>query len=201
MNDVVSRVSGISFTDLDERSKQIKISMQPLRGAREEIEAAIASVNVPRGAVLIDIGCEGITPWPLDEENPPGEAFLRDVEYTLEVDDQASYGETAGMKLTLRNVSEEPVSFFTGGRPPHDFVVSTPGGDQVWHWQCAKIILLPLDSQILQPGEEMEFAGEWEQVDNRGEPVPTGTYLVRGVLHMDYPEKLVTEAHELEILR
>ena len=32
------------------------------------------------------------------------------------------------------------------------------------------------------PGDELEFVGEWELVDNRGEPVPPGTYVVRGVL-------------------
>ena len=72
------------------------------------------------------------------------------------------------MKLKLRNTSDEPVQFFTGGRPPHDFVVTTSDGEEVWNWQCAKIILLPLDRKILEPGEELEFTGEWEQVDNRG---------------------------------
>ena len=47
----------------------------------------------------------------------------------------------------------------------------------------------------------MELTGEWEQVDNRGEPVPPGTYLVRGVWNMEQPEILVTPPHELEILR
>ena len=34
---------------------------------------------------------------------------------------------------------------------------------------------------------------------NRGEPVPPDAYLVRGVLTLDPPEKLVAEAHELEV--
>ena len=201
LNNVIGQVPGIVFTDLDEGKNRIEIVMQPRRGAREEMEAAIGSVDVPRGAVVIDVGCEGVNSWPLDNGNPPNEAFLRAIDYLLEVEDQASYGETVQMKLTLRNVSEEPVSFFTGGRPPHDFVVSTPDGEQVWHWMCAKFTLSILDIKTLEPGEEVEFTGEWEQVDNRGEPVPPGTYLVRAVLDMDYPEKLVTEARELEIVR
>ena len=201
LRDVIWQVPGIVYTYLDEPKNRIRIGMEPRRGAREEMEAAIESVGVPVGAALIDVGCSGVEPWPLDDANPPGDAFLRAVEYSLEVDGQISYGETVLMKLTLRNVSEEPVSFVTGGRPPHDFVVSTPDGEQVWHWQCAKIILLPLDNQTLEPGEVMEFSGEWEQVDNRGEPVPPGAYLVRGVLDMDHPEMLVTEAHGLEIFR
>ena len=58
---------------------------------------------------------------------------------------------------------------------------------------------MPLDSKTLEPGEELEFVGEWEQVNNRGEPVPPGAYLVRGVLDLEPPETLVTEAHELEV--
>ena len=201
LNDVIFQVPGIVFTDLDEVNNRIEIGMQPRRGALKEMEAAITSVDVPRGAIVIDVGCPGISQWPLDEGNPPDEAFLRAIDYSLEVEDQVSYGESVQMKLTLRNVSDEPISFYTGGRPPHDFVVSTPDGEQVWHWKCAKFILLPLDIKTLEPGEELEFTGEWEQVDNRGEPVPAGTYLVRGALDMDPPEKLVTEAHELEILR
>ena len=66
---------------------------------------------------------------------------------------------------------------------------------------CAKFTQSILATKTLEPGEEVELTGEWEQVDNRGEPVPPGTYLVRGVGNMEPPEKLVTEAHELEILR
>lgn len=201
LRDVIWQVEGITYTYLDEPKNRIRIGMKPRRGAREEMQSAIESVGVPLGAALIDVGCSGISPWPIDEGDPPTEAFLRAVDYSLEMEGRASYGETVSMKLTLRNVSDEPVDFLTGGRPPHDFVVSTPDGEQVWHWKCAKVIQQPLDSQTLQPGEEMEFTGEWEQVDNRGEPVPPGTYFVRGVLEMEPPDMLVTEAREVEIIR
>ena len=194
-------VPGIAWTDLNEVKNRIVMGVYPLRGAREEWETALATLDVPRGAIVLEVGCEGIHPWPLDLGEPPDEAFLRAIDYSLEVEDQVSYGETVQMKLKLRNVSDDPITFYLGGRPPHDFVVSTPDGEQVWHWKCAKIIQLPIDSNSLEPGDELEFAGEWEQVDNQGERVPPGTYLVRGVLDMDYPEKLVTEAHELEIVR
>ena len=141
LNNVIGQVPGIVFTDLDEGKNRIEIVMQPRRGAREEMEAAIALVDVPRGAVVIDVGCGGISPWPLDDENPPNEAFLRAVDYSLEVEDQVSYGETVQMKLKLRNVSDESIKFYLGGGPPHDFVVSTPDGKQVWHWMCAKFTL------------------------------------------------------------
>ena len=201
VKDVAWQVPGISWSDLDEGKNRIEIGMYPRRGGREEMEAALAIVDVPRGAIVIEVGCKGISPWPLDVGEPPDEVFLSAIDYSLEVVPQAAYGETVGLKLSLRNVSGEPVSFYLGGRPPYDFVVSTAEGEQVWRWKCAKITLLPLDSETLAPGEELEFIGEWEQVDNRGGAVPPGAYLVRGVLDLDWPEKLVTGAHGLEVLR
>ena len=111
-------------------------------------------MDVPRGAIVIDVGCEGLRQWPLGFGEPPDEAFLRAINYSLEVMEQASYGETVRMKLTLRNDSDNPVSFSLGGRPPYDFVVSTPDGEQVWHWKCGKITNLPLDSESLETRTE-----------------------------------------------
>ena len=186
------------YTDLDEGKNRIEIVMYPRRGGREEMEAAIATVDVPRGAIVIEVGCEG--KWPRDFGEPPEEAFLQAVDYSLELVPQAPYGETVEMKLRLRNVGDGPVSFYLGGSPAYDFVVSTADGELVWHWMCAKITLLSLGPETLEPGEELEFVGEWEQIDNRGGPVPSGVYSVRAVLNLDPPEKLVTEARELEVL-
>ena len=200
LSGAISQVPGIVYTDLDEGKNRIEIVMYPRRWGREEMEATLATVDVPRGAVVIEIGCNGIRQWPLDRGEPPDEAFLSTISYSLELVPQAPYGETVRMKLTLRNVGDGPVSFLLGGLPAYDLVVSTPDGELVWHWMCAKITLLSLDPETLEPGEELEFVGKWEQIDNRGEPVPPGTYLVRGVLNLDPPEKLVTESHELEVL-
>ena len=199
LSGAISQVPGIVYTDLDEGKNRIEIVMYPRRRGREEMEAAIATVDVPRGAIVIEVGCEGIWKWPLDLGEPPEEAFPSAIEYSLEVVSQAPYGEPVQMKLTLQNVSDEPVSFFLGGWPAYDFVVSTPDGEQVWHWMCAKFTLASLNIETLEPREDLEFIGEWEQIDNRGEPVPPGVYSVRAVLNLDPPEKLVTEAHELEV--
>ena len=197
LSGAISQVPGIVYTDLDEGKNRIEIVMYPRRGGREEMEAAIATVDVPRGAIVIDVGCEG--KWPRDFGEPPDEAFLQAVDYSLELVPQAPYGETVEMKLTLRNAGDEPVSFYLGGSPAYDFVVSTTDGELVWHWMCAKFALASLGNETLEPGEELEFIGEWEQIDNRGEPVPPGVYSVRAVLNLDPPEKLVTEARELEV--
>ena len=198
LSGAISQVPGIVYTDLDEGKNRIEIVMYPRRRGREEMEAAIATVDVPMGAILIEVGCEG--KWPLDLGEPPEEAFLQAIEYSLEVVSQAPYGEPVQMKLALRNVSDGPVSFYLGGWPAYDFVVSTADEELVWHWMCAKFTLASLNIETLEPGEELEFISEWDQVDNRGEPVPPGVYLVGAVLNLDQSEKLVTETHKLEVL-
>ena len=57
-----------------------------------------------------------------------------------------------------------------------------------------------LTAVTLEPGEELELIGDWEQVDNRGEPVPVGTYPIRGALNMEYPAILATSPHQLKVL-
>ena len=187
---------------LDERNYRIEITLLPLRGARDELEAAIAGTNVPREAVVIDVGCPTGALWHLDNMGrDPREEFLDGIDYSLETTAKASYGDTVLLKLKLRNTSDEPIQFYTGGRPPYDFVVTTADGEEVWNWQCGRIRELPLDGRTLQTGEELEFTGEWEQVDHRGEPVPPGTYLIRGVLKMEPAGIMATPPQELKVLR
>ena len=191
LGSVIWQVPGVWFTDLNESNKRIEIGVQPRRGAREKVEAAIATAGIPLGAVAIEIGCPDVARWPLDDGTRPDEALIRVLDFSMEVVNRASPGETVQMSLSLRNVSDEPVSLSLGGRPPYDFRVSTPDGDPVWNWKCGRITLSVLDSDTLAPGEELEFIGEWEQVDNLGDPVPPGTYIVSGILELEHPEKLV----------
>lgn len=190
---------GISRTGLNEKTNRIEIGMYPRRGAREKMEATLVTLDIPLEAIVIDVGCDGIRQLPLDVGEPTDEAFLRAIDYSLEI--APRNGEAMDMKLTLRNVSDEPVKLLLGGGPPYDFVVSTPDGKQVWHWKCAMVINDVMDSETLYPGEDLEFVGKWEQVDNRGEPVPPGSYFIRGVLNLGPREVLVTSPHELEVLR
>lgn len=201
IEEIVWQVPGVVWTDENERTNRFEIGMIPRRGGREEMEAALESVNFRRGSIEVFVGCEGSDQQELYLEERADEAFLSAVDYSLSALTEVSYGETVQLKLVLRNVSDEPVSFGLAGRPPNDFVVTTPDGEQVWHWLCAKIVQLPIDLATLAPGEVLEFTGEWEQVDNRGEPVPHGTYLVYGTLYLEPPDRIVTEARELVITR
>ncbi len=206
LKEVIWDVPGIWSTNLSERKNRIEIGMRPLRGGRDALETFLASLEVPREAILVEVGCEGIGQWPRDPGDSPDEQFLHAVELSLELVSQVAYGETAHMKLTLRNVTDKPLRLVLGDVPAYDFVVTKSDGDGVWHWKCGRITQQALDSRTLGPGEELELIGDWQQVDNRGEPVPPGIYQVRGVLNFGPPNSgppgaVVTAAHELEVLR
>ena len=116
---VIRQVPVIAWTGLDESINRIEIGMLPRRGGREEMEAAIATVDVPREAIVIEVGCDDLRLSHYLGERP-NEAFLRTIDHSLEVVPEASYGETVRMKLTVRNVSDEPEQLVT---PPHELEV------------------------------------------------------------------------------
>ena len=193
-------VRGITWTDVDERDRRIDIGLLPLRGAREQLEAAIARAKVPREVFEIEVGCQGSAQWRIEYGTPPGEELRRAIDHSLEVVSQAEYGKTVSLKLTLKNGSDAPVQFYTGSTP-HDFVVATVNGQQFWHWWCGKVFPAVMVERNLEPGEELVLVGEWEQMNNWGEPVPAGTHLISGMLVFAPAGILATPPQELEVLR
>ena len=150
--------------------------------------------------IEIEVGCQGGAPWRIEYGTDPSEELRRAIAYSLEVVSQADYGETVPMKLTLKNSSDAQVRFYTGSLP-HDFVVATVHGQEVWHWRCGKIFPAVLVERNLGPGEELVLVGKWEQMNNWGEPVPPGTYLIRGMLILSPAGILATPPQELKVLR
>ena len=198
--EAAGKVRGIIWTDVDERDRRIDIGLLPLRGAREQLEAAIARGKVPREVFEIEVGCQGGALRRIEVGIPPSEELRRAIDYSLDVVSQAAYGETVSMTLTLRNSSDAPMQFDTGGSL-HDFVVATVHGQEVWHWRCGKVFPAILVERNLEPGEELVLVNEWEQMNNWGEPVPAGTYLIRGMLIFEPAGILATPPQELEVLK
>ena len=198
--EAAGQVRGIVWTGVDERNKRIEFGLIPLRGAREQLEAAIARAKVPRAVFEIEVGCQGGALRRIEFGTAPSEELRGAIDYSLEAVSQADYGETVSMKLTLKNSSDGPVQFYTGS-PPHDFVISTPGDHEIWHWMCGQTSQANLVEINLEPGEELVLVGEWEQMNNWGEPVPAGTYLIRGMLTLEPDGRFSTPPQELEVLK
>ena len=198
--EAAGQVRGITWTGVDERDRRVDIGLLPLRGAREQLEAAIVRANVPREVFEIEVGCQGGALWRIEYGIPPSEELRRAIDYSLDVVSQAAYGETVSMTLTLKNRSDAPVQFYTGSAP-HDFVVATVHGQEVWHWRCGKTFAAIMRQIKLEHGEELVLVGKWEQMNNWGEPVPAGTYLIRGMLIFEPAGILATPPQELKVLK
>ena len=201
-----SRLSGVLFGDsslgisgggLSELDRLIFYGAIPKRGNRERIEAVAAASGVPRDAVRVDIGCDGIPDGHLTEEVSPG--FRSIFAYSVEAQSQARYGETVNLKLIIRNRTSEPAHIY-GGTNSFGFVVSNQEGESIWYWECGRVYTMELQSQWVSPDKPLEFTGHWEQIDIKGHPVPPGIYKITGTFRMDYPERLVTDPVTIEIL-
>ena len=107
---------------------------------------------------------------------PPSVEFFRSLSPSLEVMD----GEKVEIRLMLRNVTDEAVTYSLGFFPSHIFYVTTQLCEVVWNSATGR--LLPIRIRGLEPGEEELFVERWERVDNEGRPVPPGTYLIHATL-------------------
>jgi hypothetical protein len=128
-----------------------------------------------------------------------GQSELSSLTLELEIPAEFQVGQPVPLKLKLRNTSQQPVELILGGRPPYDFVVTKQDGIEIWRWSHGQAIQAILEVRTLNPGEELEFTTEWQQLDNAGAPIRPDTYFVRGVLNSDPPQKLETEPKQLII--
>lgn len=201
----VHKIPGVMTIGISETRNRILITFTPRRRTVALLEAELERLGIPREAVIIESGCKGnVYKHEFKTPSPgPNEELRQSVHPSLEVPSEVRFGETVPLKLRVKNTSNRPVQLYLGGRPPHDFVATTLEGAQIWYWRCGIIVQAILDSKILKPGEELEFTAAWEQVweqvDNNGDPVPPGTYWVRGVLNMEDQKMLQTEAHSVTI--
>ncbi|MCI0440085.1 MAG: BsuPI-related putative proteinase inhibitor [Chloroflexi bacterium] len=183
----VYQVPGISWTDIDEPKGRIRIGFAPKRDTRAKLEAVIDSLGIPRDAVIIESGCGSLgeargpfAPAPTPIPTPTYER-ARFLQSSLDVPTQVAYGETVPMKLTVKNVGSETITLGLGdeGRASANFIVSKSDGKEIWNWLCGKFFHDSLAIRPLKPGEEIQFTGEWEQVDWDSGSIPPGTYTVR----------------------
>ncbi|MCX8103306.1 MAG: BsuPI-related putative proteinase inhibitor [Candidatus Bipolaricaulota bacterium] len=119
---------------------------------------------------------------------------------TLDVPSEARAGKTILFQLKVQNTGQGLLSVTLGGRPPYDFVVTTQDGAEVWRWSYGQAIQEILEIKTLKPGEHLVYTVEWDQQSNSRQPVGPGEYMVRGLLNVDPPHKVETEAKLLRIL-
>jgi hypothetical protein len=111
------------------------------------------------------------------------------LQLTLEVPKEALASESVPLKLKIENTSGKVLNLEVG-YAPHDFIVTTPDGAEVWRWSYGKAFPLVTRPLILQPNEVKEFSETWDQLDKEGYPVLAGTYNVYGIFRASQLEGL-----------
>lgn len=121
------------------------------------------------------------------------------LELSLEVPQQVRAGAATRMSIRVENTSGGPLDLYLRGREiAFDLIVENAHGEVVWRRLEEEVIQAVLRIETLQPGAMLELADSWDQRANDGDPVPPGTYTVRGEILTD-GEPLVTPDAPLRI--
>ena len=129
------------------------------------------------------------------ERPQPDERYVRTFDPTLE----AVTGNTVKMALKLRNTTNWTQTLILGGSPPHYFVVTTTDCEAVW--SRPKVFFMAVFHHYLVGDEEKSFTGEWERVDDDGQPVAPGEYLMHVVLNIAEPDSRLVMFSRVEVSR
>lgn len=118
----------------------------------------------------------------------------RPLELVVEAPDQVAKGEAVPMKMALRNTGGAPVKviverevltdtmFVNTAVPIYNFYVVGPNEESVRLRRTGPIAGIGSGPQTLRPNETLEYEWTWDQRDQDGDPVGSGTYQVIGTL-------------------
>jgi hypothetical protein len=101
----------------------------------------------------------------------------------LEAPDRVRPGEEVTLTLRVENVSGRPLDLYLRGRTiAFDLVVTDEAGDPVWSRLRGELIPAILRVEHLEPGGHLVLQDSWHLERDSGEPVPSGSYRILGLL-------------------
>ena len=115
-------------------------------------------------------------------ESPVGESFHGYLASRLDVE----IGETAWMTMRVMNTWSHPRIIGTEYGPREVWTVTTPECEPVWTWPPMLPLYRDRAGMYLPPGGSSESSIEWSFVDDWGEIVPPGEYLVHSAMVVDW---------------
>ena len=119
----------------------------------------------------------------LDVEAPVDNVVLpSDTAPVIELD-AASQDSGHQFTLRIRNPTEKLMPFDFTTSQSFDFVVTDPAtGLEVWRWANRMFFSQVLRSEAIRGDGEWVFEADWNHTNTELNPVPSGTYQVRGIL-------------------
>jgi len=122
-------------------------------------------------------GCGGSSTSIGGLQTPTGR--FGDLSFTSSTDKSVyASGETVTITFTIQNVGAT-TQVLTGSAPDADTRVRRASdGAILWQWSVGKLFPAALDQTRLGPGESRTLTFTWDQKDQQGNLVPTGSYVI-----------------------
>lgn len=108
-----------------------------------------------------------------------------------------SSGEPVPLKFEVINTGSEAVQFTFSSGQKFDFLIKH-NDKVIWHWSHDKLFIQAFSQLVLEPDQSVTYEAEWPQVDNVGDPVPSGAY--RAIAVLTATELLESEPLAIQIL-
>ncbi len=96
-------------------------------------------------------------------------------------------GEVATFILTVSNDTSEEINVTYSSSQKYDFLVLNDT-DVVWKWSYDKVFTQAIVEESILPNTSISFEEEWNQVDNNGISVDTGSYVLKAIYKGTDPE-------------
>lgn len=91
-------------------------------------------------------------------------------------------GEPVKITITAANKSRAAANLLFGSGQSYDINITDLNKKDVWHWSHNKVFTLAVRHVKLLPRQKLKYDFTWEQLDNKGRPVKSGKYFIRGRL-------------------
>ncbi len=96
-------------------------------------------------------------------------------------------GEVATFVLTVSNDTSEEINITYDSSQWYDFLV-LHDTDVVWQWSYGMAFITVIMEESILPNTSISFEEEWNQVDNNGISVDTGSYVLKAIYRGTDPD-------------
>ncbi len=88
--------------------------------------------------------------------------------------------DSVALSLNIENINKNPIKLTYTSAKKYDFIVKNGDGVEVWHWSQDKMFTQQLSEETLPAGKSLKFSTKWTKINDDGEAVKPGKYIIYG---------------------